>query len=52
LSFSADGKTLFVAVGSASNVDDPDTTPGERHRANILAFDPDGSRITKGSAFS
>jgi glucose/arabinose dehydrogenase len=45
LSFSADGKTLFVAVGSASNVDDPDTTPGERHRANILAFDPDGSRM-------
>ena len=41
--FSADGKTLFVAVGSASNVDDPDTTPTERYRADILAFDPDGS---------
>jgi glucose/arabinose dehydrogenase len=43
LAFSADGKTLFVAVGSGSNVDDPDTTPAEDHRANILAFDPDGS---------
>lgn len=45
LSFSSDGKTLFVAVGSGSNVDDPDTTPDEQHRANILAFDPDGSHL-------
>ncbi|MDB6082740.1 MAG: cytochrome c, class, partial [Gammaproteobacteria bacterium] len=43
--FSRDGKTLLVAVGSASNVDDPDTTPAEQHRANILAFDPDGSHL-------
>ena len=43
--FSADGKTLFVAVGSGSNVDDPDTTPAERYRADILAFDPDGSHM-------
>jgi len=43
--FSADGKTLFVAVGSASNVDDPDTTPAEQYRADILAFDPDGSHM-------
>ena len=28
LDFSADGKRMFVAVGSASNVDDPDTHPG------------------------
>ena len=41
--FSQDGKIMYVAVGSASNVDDPDTTTGEKHRANILAFDPDGS---------
>jgi len=34
---------MYVAVGSASNVNDPDTTPAERHRANILAFKPDGS---------
>ena len=38
--FSNDGKTLFVAVGSASNVDDPDTHPGEKNRADILACDP------------
>jgi glucose/arabinose dehydrogenase len=43
LSFSLDGSTLFVAVGSHSNVDDPDATPAEHQRANILAFDPDGS---------
>jgi len=43
IAFSLDNKTLFVAVGSASNVDDPDTTPAEHERANILAFNPDGS---------
>jgi glucose/arabinose dehydrogenase len=43
--FSADGNTLFVAVGSGSNIDDPDTTPAERYRADILAFDPDGSHM-------
>ncbi len=43
IAFSADGATLFAAVGSASNDDDPDTTPAERERAAILAFDPDGS---------
>jgi glucose/arabinose dehydrogenase len=43
--FSADGKTLLVAVGSGSNVDDSDTTPAERNRADILAFDPDGSHM-------
>ena len=42
LVFSADGKRLFVAVGSRSNIDDPDTTPEERGRANILVFNPDG----------
>jgi len=43
--FSADGGTLFVAVGSESNVDDPDVTAEEKNRADILAFDPDGSRM-------
>ena len=38
--FSQDGKKLFVAVGSASNVDDPDTTPQEKNRADILVCDP------------
>jgi glucose/arabinose dehydrogenase len=41
--FTADGKKMFVAVGSASNVDDPDTTPDEKNRADILEFNPDGS---------
>ena len=39
LQFSADGKTLFVSVGSRSNVSDDDS---EKRRADILAFDPDG----------
>jgi glucose/arabinose dehydrogenase len=43
LQFSLDGKKLFVAVGSASNVDDPDTTPAEKNRADILVMNPDGS---------
>jgi glucose/arabinose dehydrogenase len=38
--FSQDGKKLFVAVGSGSNVDDPDTHPGEKNRADILVCDP------------
>jgi len=41
--FTADGKKMFVAVGSASNVDDPDTMPDEKNRADILEFNPDGS---------
>ncbi|MDB5986068.1 MAG: putative L-sorbosone dehydrogenase, distantly related to a bacterial beta-galactosidase [Nevskia sp.] len=45
LRFSRDGKILFVAVGSRSNVDDPDTTPAEKNRADILAYDPDGSHL-------
>jgi glucose/arabinose dehydrogenase len=43
IQFSADGKKLFVAVGSESNVDDPDTTSKEKNRADILQFNPDGS---------
>lgn len=43
IQFSPDGKKMFVAVGSASNDDDSDTTPGEKNRADILAFNPDGS---------
>jgi glucose/arabinose dehydrogenase len=40
VAFSNDGKKLFVAVGSGSNVDDPDTSPREKNRADILACDP------------
>lgn len=43
--FSQDGKTMFVAVGSASNVDDSDVSKNEKNRANILAFAPDGSEM-------
>ncbi|WP_334269248.1 PQQ-dependent sugar dehydrogenase [Edaphobacter sp. HDX4] len=41
--FSLDGKKMFVSVGSGSNVDDPDTHPEEKNRADVLEFNPDGS---------
>ncbi len=40
IQFSPDGKTMLVSVGSQENVDD---TPAEKDRADILAFNPDGS---------
>jgi glucose/arabinose dehydrogenase len=43
--FSQDGKRMFVAVGSQSNVDDPDENKGEFHRANILEYTPDGTYV-------
>jgi glucose/arabinose dehydrogenase len=43
--FSRDGKRMFVAVGSQSNVDDPDENKGEFHRANILEYTPDGNYV-------
>jgi glucose/arabinose dehydrogenase len=43
--FSQDGKKMFVAVGSGSNVDDPDTTPREKNRADILWCDPANCRL-------
>ena len=45
IQFTPDGKKMFVSVGSASNVDDPDTTPGEKNRADVLEFNPDGSEM-------
>ncbi len=45
LAFSPDGSKLFVAVGSGSNIDDPDTHPNEHHRANILEFTPEGKFV-------
>jgi len=41
--FSLDGKKMWVSVGSGSNIDDPDTHSGEKNRADILEFNPDGS---------
>jgi glucose/arabinose dehydrogenase/mono/diheme cytochrome c family protein len=46
VAFSQDGKKLFVAVGSGSNVDDPDTTPGEKNRADILWCDPANCQLS------
>ena len=43
IQFTPDGRKMFVSVGSASNVDDPDTHPDEKDRANVLEFNPDGS---------
>jgi glucose/arabinose dehydrogenase len=45
LVFSKDGKRLFVAVGSDSNIDDPDTHQSEFHRADILEYTPDGKFV-------
>jgi glucose/arabinose dehydrogenase len=40
--FSKDGTKMLVSVGSGSNIDDPDTTPKEFHRADVLEFTPEG----------
>ena len=45
MQFTPDGKKMLVSVGSGSNVDDPDTTPAEKNRADILEFNPDGSDL-------
>jgi glucose/arabinose dehydrogenase len=42
VAFSKDGGSMFVAVGSASNVDDPAENPAEFQRASILQFTPQG----------
>ncbi len=44
--FSQDGKKMFLAVGSGSNVDDPDTTPREKNRGDILWCDPASCQLT------
>jgi glucose/arabinose dehydrogenase len=41
--FSADGKKMFVSVGSHSNVPTVENDPREVRRADILEFNPDGS---------
>jgi glucose/arabinose dehydrogenase/mono/diheme cytochrome c family protein len=45
IQFTPDGKKMFVSVGSASNINDPDTTPEEKDRADVLEFNPDGSAM-------
>ncbi len=46
VAFSNDGKKMFVAVGSASNVNDPDTHPDEKDRADILVCDPANCQLS------
>jgi len=45
IQFTPDGKKMFVSVGSASNINDPDTTPEEKNRADVLELNPDGSAM-------
>jgi len=45
LALSRDGKRLFVGVGSASNLDDPDDHPSETHRASVLEYTPEGKFV-------
>jgi glucose/arabinose dehydrogenase len=45
VAFSQDGKQLFVGVGSSSNLDDPDTHPAEKNRADILVMDAEGKNM-------
>ncbi len=40
--FTRDGQHMLVSVGSASNIDNPDTHPTEFHRADVLEFTPSG----------
>ena len=43
IQFSPSGSKMLVSVGSASNINDPDTNPEEKNRADILEFNPDGT---------
>jgi glucose/arabinose dehydrogenase len=45
LAFSLDGKKLFIAVGSSSNVDEGGDGSREVNRANVLTSNPDGSNL-------
>jgi glucose/arabinose dehydrogenase len=42
VAFSLDGRTMYISVGSASNVDGVDNNPAEVNRADILETDPRG----------
>lgn len=43
--FSKDGQRMFISVGSGSNIDDPDTHPSEKNRADVLEYKPDGTFV-------
>jgi glucose/arabinose dehydrogenase len=45
VAFSRDGRSMFVSVGSGSNIDDPDKVPAEKNRASVLEFTPEGKFV-------
>jgi glucose/arabinose dehydrogenase len=45
VAFSLDGKRMFIAVGSRTNVPTVDPDPTEFHRADVLVANPDGSDL-------
>jgi glucose/arabinose dehydrogenase len=45
LALSKDGNSIYVAVGSGSNIDDPDKVPAEKNRASVLEYKPDGTFV-------
>ncbi|HXO45495.1 MAG TPA: PQQ-dependent sugar dehydrogenase [Candidatus Cybelea sp.] len=45
VAFSLDGKRMFIAVGSRTNVPTIDPDPTEFHRADVLVANPDGSDL-------
>jgi glucose/arabinose dehydrogenase len=45
IAFTADGKKMYVSVGSHSNNDDADGNSAEAHRADILELNPDGTGL-------
>jgi glucose/arabinose dehydrogenase len=45
LALSKDGNSIFVAVGSGSNIDDPDQVPAEKDRAAVHEYRPDGTFV-------
>ncbi len=45
LAVSKDGNSIFVSVGSGSNIDDPDKVPAEKNRASVLEYKLDGTFV-------
>ena len=45
IAISKDGNSIFVSVGSGSNIDDPDKVPAEKNRAAVHEFRPDGTFV-------
>ena len=45
LALSKDGKSIYVSVGSGSNIDDPDKVPAEKNRAAVHEYTVDGKFV-------